>query len=278
MRKRLVVAMALSLSCWGGAFAQPVPAYQTADSAAASGSSGGNATSQLYFMIQQLQQEVSRLEGKLEEQQHRIDQLQSQAKDRYIDLDQRILDLNKKLAALSTSAAQNAPSSASGVAETGSAQAGAGVAGASSGAGGANGKYAPPTAQESADYEAIRKLIKDKQYDSAIDRLYQFISKYPQGDLTVNAYYWLGEVYLAKPQLEQAKQAFTIVTTQYPDHRKAPDALYKLAVVNNRMGNTAEARKLLGQVQSQYPSTHAADLAQAYLDGLAGSGSSSAKK
>lgn len=269
--------MALSLSIWGSASAQPVPAYQTADSAASSGASGGNATSQLYFMIQQLRDEVSRLEGKLEEQQHKIDQLQSQAKDRYIDLDQRILDLNKKLAAATASAGQ-APNPNAPAANNPAGAASGSPSDANTGSQATNGKYAPPTAQESADYEAIRKLITAKKYDEAIDHLYQFVSKYPQGDLTVNAYYWLGEVYLAKPQLEQAKQAFTIVVTQYPDHRKAPDALYKLAVVNNRMGNKGEARKLLNQVESQYPNSHAADLAQAYMDGLGGGSGSSGKQ
>ena len=93
---------------------------------------------------------------------------------------------------------------------------------------------------------------------------------YPEGDLTVNAYYWLGEVYLAKPQLEQARQAFTIVATRYSDHRKAPDAVYKLGVTLDRLGEKDEARRRMTSVVEQYPDSGAAELAKKYLDSAQG--------
>ena len=93
---------------------------------------------------------------------------------------------------------------------------------------------------------------------------------FPEGDLTVNAYYWLGEVYLAKPQLEQARQAFTIVATRYSDHRKAPDAVYKLGVTLDRLGEKDEARRRMSSVVEQYPDSGAAELAQKYLDSAQG--------
>ena len=88
----------------------------------------------------------------------------------------------------------------------------------------------------------------------------------PEGDLTVNAYYWLGEVYLVKPQLEQAKQAFTIVATRFADHRKAPDAVYKLGVTHDRLGEKEQARRSMQTVIDDYPSSSAADLARKFLE------------
>src|SRR5699024_2850314 len=130
---------------------------------------------------------------------------------RYIDLDQRILDLSEKLSDQS----QAAPASSESAAEEGGSE--------------KIREYRQPDAEEREAYQAIQDLIqKQKKYDEAISKLYEFIDTYPEGDLTVNAYYWLGEVYLAKPKPEQARQAFSIVATRYPDHRKAPDAVYKL--------------------------------------------------
>jgi tol-pal system protein YbgF len=207
------------------------------------------ATAELFYMIQQLQGEVRRLQGEVEEQRHLIDRLQQQGRDRYIDLDQRILDLSEKVAS------QPAP------------EANDGVGSAASGQARETREYRQPDAEERKAYEQIQDLIRNqKKYDEAISRIYEFIDEYPEGDLTVNAYYWLGEVYLVKPQLEQAKQAFTIVATRFADHRKAPDAVYKLGVTHDRLGEKEQARRSMQTVIEDYPSSSAADLARKFLE------------
>jgi len=216
------------------------------------------ATAELFYMIEQLQNDVRRLQGEVEEQRHLITSLQKQGRDRYIDMDQRILELSEKLTA--SPAAQTAPAAAPPAAAAGQVSAGGNPAGA------AMKVYRQPGAEELKSYEEIQDLIRvQKRYDEAIGRLYDFIDKYPEGDLAVNAYYWLGEVYLVKPQLEQAKQAFTIVATRYPDHRKAPDAVYKLGIALDRLGERQEARRRMESVVRSYPGTRAAKLAQDYL-------------
>lgn len=207
------------------------------------------ATSELFYMIQQLQGEVRRLQGEFEEQQHLIKRLQNQGRDRYIDLDQRILDLSEKV-----SAQPQAGDSAEG--DVGKDKRAAEIR-----------QYRQPEPDERKAYKAIQDLIHDqKEYDQAISRLYEFIDKYPEGDLTVNAYYWLGEVYLVKPQLEQARQAFSIVATRFGDHRKAPDAFYKLGVTLDRLDKKADARRQMEQVVTDYPESDAAGLAKKFLD------------
>ena len=204
------------------------------------------ATAELFYMIQQLQGEVRRLQGEVEEQRHLINRLQQQGRDRYIDLDQRILDLSEKIASQPAPEASSPGSTASAPEAR---------------------DYRQPSAEERKAYEQIQDLIRNqKKYDEAISRIYEFIDEYPEGDLTVNAYYWLGEVYLVKPQLEQAKQAFTIVATRFADHRKAPDAVYKLGVTHDRLGEKEQARRSMQTVIEDYPSSSAADLARKFLE------------
>ncbi len=50
----------------------------------------GSDQGRLYLQIQQLQQEVMRLNGKLEEQAYELNTLKEQSLQRYIDLDKRI--------------------------------------------------------------------------------------------------------------------------------------------------------------------------------------------
>ncbi len=246
------VALSLAFGHGGAALAQSTtPAFQNNGSEAQRKAGNSQATAELFYMIQQLQGEVRQLRGEVEEQRHQISRLQEQAKDRYIDLDQRILDLTEKVA-------ENTQASSANPAMSGSSE----VAPAP-----ATRTYRQPGPEELKAYNEIQDLIQNqKKYDQAISRLYEFIDTYPEGDLTVNAYYWLGEVYLVKPQLEQARQAFTIVATRYEDHRKAPDAKYKLGVTLSRLGEKADAKKQMQAVIQQYPSSGAADLARKFLE------------
>lgn len=230
MKKWLVAALALS-----------VPGVVMAQSPS------GQGNTELLFMIERLQNEVRTLRGELEEQQHELERLSRQARDRYIDLDQRILELSDRPVAAPPAAATSTPS-ATATAPTVTRQ------------------YRQPTEAERQAYEQIIRLIREEQsYDEAIGQLYDFIAGYPEGELSVNAYYWLGEVYLTRPQLEQARQAFTIVATRYSDHRKAPDALYKLGRIHDQEGKKEDARRFMERVIGEYGTSEAATLAKKYL-------------
>ncbi|WP_372965430.1 tol-pal system protein YbgF [Marinobacter sp.] len=255
MRKPLMAAVLipLGLGLAGVASAQSsIPAYQNNASEAQRKAGNSQATAELFYMIQQLQGDVRRLQGKVEEQQYEINRLQQQGRDRYVDLDQRILDLSKTLEDRAS-----VPEAVNGSNVSGGSEAPVTAR-----------DYRAPVAEEQQAYNKIIDLIRNKKdYDGAITQLYDFVDKYPEGDLTVNAYYWLGEVYLAKPQLEQAKQAFTIVATRYADHRKAPDAVYKLGVTLDRLGEKEEAGRRMKMVVQNYPESGAAELARKFLGG-----------
>jgi len=254
MRKLLMatVLLPLGLGLAGVSLAQSsAPAFQNNESEAQRKSGNNQATAELFYMIQQLQSDVRRLQGQVEEQKHQISRLQQQGRDRYVDLDQRILDLSKSVERKAEDARESSRAAESG---QGGQLTPARV-------------YRSPGADEQKTYNDIIDLIRNKKdFDTAISRLYEFIDEYPEGDLTVNAYYWLGEVYLAEPRLEQAKQAFTIVATRFSDHRKAPDAVYKLGMTLDRMGEKDEAKRRMQSVVDNYPNTGAADLARKYLE------------
>ncbi|MBB5320745.1 tol-pal system protein YbgF [Marinobacter oulmenensis] len=257
MSRKLMAAVLipLSLGLAGLGHAQSsTPAFQNNASEAQRKAADNQATAELFYMIQQLQRTVRELQGRVEEQQNQIERLQQQGRDRYVDLDQRILDLSSAMEKQATQ-----PSAGTGDAASGSGDKPERKA------------YRAPGTEEKETYDAIIKLIREeKDFDTAINQLYEFIDTYPEGDLTVNAYYWLGEVYLAKPQLEQAKQAFTIVATRYADHRKAPDAIYKLGVTLDRLGEKDEAERRMSEVVENYPDSGSAELARKYLDKASG--------
>lgn len=134
-------------------------------------------------------------------------------------------------------------------------------------------QQAPAASNEPADpakeklyYDAAFDLIKAKDFDKASQAFGAFLRKYPNSQYAGNAQYWLGEVNLAKGDLQGAGQAFAKVSQLYPQHNKVPDSLYKLADVELRLGNRDKAQGILRQVIAQFPNSSAAQLAQRQLN------------
>jgi tol-pal system protein YbgF len=209
----------------------------------------------LFIQLQQMQEEIAQLRGMLEVQQNEIQRLQQEGLERYKDLDSRLSS-----AGSNSSASQN------------SMPAGATAGGSNTAA------PAAPAAQSAASnqpgdpekeklyYDAAFDLIKAKDFDKASQAFTAFLRKYPSSPYAGNAQYWLGEVNLAKGDLQGAGQAFAKVSQGYPQHNKVPDSLYKLADVELRLGNRDKAHGILRQVIAQYPNSSAAQLAQRQLN------------
>ncbi len=197
------------------------------------------------YQLQLLQQEVQELRGLVEELTYQLERLRDTSEDRYLELDSRVQSLI-----------------ATGVTH--------------GNVGGADIDIADVTAEpeivsgsqnEKALYETALELIRNRQYDLAITQLQAVIAQYPNGDFTANAYYWLGEVYAAKPEpdYENARQALAQVITFFPDNRKVPDAAFKLGKVYHLMGDCDRAAELLNQVAREHKGKSVAKLAEAYL-------------
>lgn len=209
---------------------------------------------ELYFLVEELRTEIQHLRDQIEKTSHQVERLKKQARERYIDLDERLVDLDARLSELEASSKDSGNKE-----DTGNASSNSG------GSGQQTRSYRQPDKAEREAYASIQYLIQEeKDYEAAIDELYSFLEEYPEGDLSVNAYYWLGELYLSLEKYEQAQQAFTIVTSRHGSHRKAPDALFKLAVAHDRAGNSDKARQILDQLRERYPESEAAALGREY--------------
>jgi tol-pal system protein YbgF len=228
----------------------PPPSSTVSSSPAANSSASGSSATSMFQQFQQLQDDVAELRGMVEEQAHQIARLQADQKEQYIDLDRRV-------AALS-----------GGTGPTAAAGGGATSGPTTSGGGGpvTTGPVASANNSERDAYTTAFNMTKDKRFNEAIAAFNQLLVTYPKGEYSGNAYYWLGELYLAQPEpaLEKSRQSFAQVVGQYPTNPKISDAMYKLGVVYHRLGDKAKALEYLNRVQSQYPGTQAAKLAQAY--------------
>jgi tol-pal system protein YbgF len=125
----------------------------------------------------------------------------------------------------------------------------------------------PPT--DTSVYQTAFGLLKDSQYDRAIQAFQQFLINYPSSSLADNAQYWLGEAYYVNRSFPEAQSAFQRVIDKYPQSRKIPDALLKIGYCRYEMKLWEAAKAPLEQVISQYPDEPAAKLARQRLDKMA---------
>lgn len=197
------------------------------------------------YQLQLLQQEVQTLRGLVEELTYQVERMRETQEDRYLELDSRVQSLINTGAA-GGFVAGTEPDIADVTAEP---------------------EIVSGSQNEKALYETALELIRNRQYDLAITQLQAVIAQYPDGDFTANAYYWLGEVYAAKPEpdYENARQALAQVITFFPDNRKVPDAAFKLGKVYHLMGDCDRATELLRQVAREHQGKSVAKLADAYL-------------
>ncbi|MNZ72819.1 tol-pal system protein YbgF [compost metagenome] len=266
-RALTVLALSLPLVAWAevpvvddnagysGASSYPPSGYGTNGAYAGGGvTAPASAQGQLFLQLQQMQDQLSRQQGIIEELQNDVARMKQESLERYQDLDRRIGT------GAPAEAPQNSPAG-------GEAAAGAAAGAAAAQAPAASSEPGDP-AKEKLYYDAAFDLIKAKDFDKASQAFNAFLRKYPNSQYAGNAQYWLGEVNLAKGDLQAAGQAFAKVSQLYPKHNKVPDSLYKLADVERRLGHTDRVKGILQQVITQYPGTSAAQLAQRDLQKL----------
>jgi TolA-binding protein len=116
-------------------------------------------------------------------------------------------------------------------------------------------------------YDAALELIRSHQWELGIEQMQSVIDRFPDGKLTPNAYYWLGEAYTIKPEAdyEKARKNLSQVITYFPDHDKRPHAEFKLGMVYHLMGDCVPAGDLLKQVVDQQQGKSVAKYAEDYL-------------
>jgi tol-pal system protein YbgF len=127
---------------------------------------------------------------------------------------------------------------------------------------------ASPVAIENGEaaYQSALQTLRGGQYEEAITALSAFPEQYPQSSYLPNAYYWQGEANYVLRNFDAAIKAFQTVIEQFPVSSKVADATLKQGFSQYELGNVDMAKANLAKVIEQYPSTSAARLAKVRLE------------
>jgi len=222
---------------------------------------GGAGSADAQSRIFELEEQVRRLNGGLEEMGHRFEQMNRELQLFKADMDLRLQDAQGGGSASGTATASGGEEVA----------AGSGPASAEGTLGATPAVSTPATAvlpngTPQVQYDFAIDLMKRGQYDQARTAFVEFLRLHPNDTLAGNAQYWLGETYYAQNRHKEAGDAFLTGYTTYSSSNKAPDSLLKLGMSLAALGNKDAACTVWSELGSRFPQASPAVVARNKLE------------
>lgn len=132
------------------------------------------------------------------------------------------------------------------------------------------GSSAPPAAgtggstgpSPSQVFDLATRDLTEGRYPLALQGYRDFLARFPDTELADNAQYGVGECFFAQAAFDSAAAEYTKVGERWPQGDRAPAALYKLALSQERLGRTSEARKSFEDLVKRFPASSEAGLAR----------------
>ncbi len=263
IRKKLCFASAISALVVAGVMIEPATLQaQSFDSSSAA------AAAEIRF--QQLEKEIRRLTGRVEEQSYEIRNLRADLKKIAGDIEYRVNDLERGgLDTPSVSGGNNAMpvnvggnptaiveeppfqyNSQSSASKNGSQT--LGTINKSQNNGSVSSNDAAPKA-----YEYAYAFIKARDFSRAEKEFAKFMENHPDHKLVSNAKYWYGETFYVRGDYEKAARIFAEGYQKFPKGSKAASNLLKLGMALSGMGKTNDACVAYKQLKKDYAKSSA---------------------
>ena len=247
LKKKLSYASAICALAIVGA------AFLAAPSRAQSSYNDSSSVAAMEVRFQQMEKEIRRLTGQVEEQNYEIRRLRAELDKIQGDVSVRFNDLKNGSSVSATAPAagqvdiimpeQSGVSANSNILGTISTSQNTDGAGQSLG-------VTPDAASHA--YEYAYSLVKARNFARAEVELAKFIKNHPDHSLVSNAKYWYGETFYVRKDYEKAARVFAEGYQQFPKGSKADSNLLKLGMSLSGMGKNEDACVAYKQLKSDY--------------------------
>lgn len=121
---------------------------------------------------------------------------------------------------------------------------------------------APAGPTPSQVFDLATRDLTEGRYPLALQGYRDFLARFPDTELADNAQYGVGECFFAQAAFDSAAAEYAKVGERWPQGDRAPAALYKLALSQERLGRTADAKKSFEDLVRRFPSSSEAGLAR----------------
>jgi len=108
------------------------------------------------------------------------------------------------------------------------------------------------TGDATALYESAYSNLKNKNYQESRSEFEKFLRENPDHVLAANSKYWLGETFYVEGDYQMAAKTFAQGFQKFPDSSKSPDMLLKLGLSLSNSGKKDEACIALSQLPVRF--------------------------
>ncbi len=117
-------------------------------------------------------------------------------------------------------------------------------------------------------YDFAKKLFDDGEKENARIQFENFINKYPDSDNSDNAQFWIADSYYDEKWFEKAILEYQKVLEKYPNSNKLVAARLKQGYAFAELGEKANARLMFQELLKKHPDSKEAQYAQKKLKTL----------
>jgi tol-pal system protein YbgF len=111
-------------------------------------------------------------------------------------------------------------------------------------------------------YDQATQDLTQGRYAMALAAYRDFLRRFPDSDLADNAQYGAGECFFAQARFDSAMVEYARVGAAWGQGDRAPAALYKLGLCEDRLGRAADARRTFEDLVKRFPQSGEAQLAR----------------
>jgi len=122
--------------------------------------------------------------------------------------------------------------------------------------------------EEKDHYTAAYLALKSGRYEEAIEKFRTLLSTHPNNNYSDQAYYWLGESYLAQNNIPRAIGNLEWVVGKYPESPKHAAAMLRLGMAYHTQGRIVEARDILSRLIETHTESESAQEARKLLQSI----------
>ncbi|MFP6705571.1 MAG: tol-pal system protein YbgF, partial [Alphaproteobacteria bacterium] len=214
------------------------------------GARDGGRLADAEIRMSNLESEMRRLTGQLEEVRHGMARMLQRLDGLVKDVDFRLTEIEHRLSKAPGKAAKTA-------ATTGAAGSDASLPIANAEKQNQQTEAAPattvlPRGTPIERYNYAYSLLTKMRLQDAEAAFLEFLAQHGDDPLAGNAQYWLGETYYARQNLGEAARTFLIGIQRYPNSSKAPDSMLKLGISLSKLGKVEDACAAFLEMQRKF--------------------------
>ncbi len=131
-----------------------------------------------------------------------------------------------------------------------------------------SGKQVKPKLSENDVYRSAKQAYDKGDFNTAREGFQKLLKEFPKSNNADNAQFWIGEIYYREKWYEKAILEYQIVIEKYPKGNKVTASLLKQGFAFFNLGDKSNARLILSELIKKYPKSNEAKIAKRKLKGI----------